>query len=361
MNRKCALKAGLLVLLLVAGAGLVGGCLFMGGAKAVIEVSATSGVVPLTIEYDGSGSSGPGDISTYTWDFDAGGQAVYTDEGSYTYEKAGTYTLSLTVRAEDGSTDTQTVTITVEPALWYTDENLGRIYKLDMQGNQLLSFDLPVTQPRGIAVAEVAGKTWLFVSCFNGGNQRILRINPVTGDVNQEYDCPAQNPRNLTYGPVEPKRLWHVDGQSRRLYALNSSNCQPYASFGTNYFSTCPQVCNVQFLWDPRGLAWQPAANEELAGYLYYLEGGGEYPHLYKLKITPSYDLQSGLELEIIGESVYVPISSAAAIDFYDGHLWVVDVNSHEIVEVDPETGSLTGRKITGFPGAKPAGLEIQQ
>jgi len=40
--------------------------------------------------------------------------------------------------------------------------------------------------------------------------------------------------------------------------------------------------------------------------------------------------------------------------------LWVVDVNTHSIVQIDPETGLATGETIAGFPGAATAGLEIQ-
>jgi len=361
MNWDRGARVAILVTLLLIIGVLVGGCfLFPSGTKAVIEVTSSSGVIPLTVDFDGGSSTGPGGISTYTWDFDTDDPDSHEASGTYTYEHAGTFTLRLTVRAEDGSTDTETVTIQVDPAVWITDENLGRVYKLDMQGNEIVSFGLPVTEPRGITVAEADGRSWLFVACFNGGNQCILRIDPVSGSISQEYDPPAQQPRNLTFGAVEPKRIWHVDGQSRKLYALNRTNCQSYAAYGTNYFSTSPQVSNVQFLWEPLGLDWVPAPNPELAGYLWYLEGG-PYPTLYKIKIIPRYDIMSGTELQIVGEGVYIPVSSVSAIDIYDGYLWVINVDSHEILQIDLDTGMPTGNKITGFPGARPAGLEIQQ
>jgi len=349
MNWNRGVRVAILVTLLLISGALVGGCfLFPSGTKAVIGVTPSSGVIPLTVDFDGGSSTGPGGISTYTWDFGTEDLAFYEASGTYTYEHAGTFTLRLTVRAEDGSTDTETVTIQVDPAVWITDENLERIYKLDMQGNEIVSFGLPVTEPRGITVAEVDGRSWLFVACFNGGNQCILRIDPVSGNVSQEYDPPAQQPRNLTFG------------QSRKLYALNRTNCQPYAAYGTSYFGTSPQVNNVQFLWEPLGLDWVPTPNPELAGHLWYLEGGPQ-PTLYKIKIIPRYDIMSGTELKIVGERVYIPVFSVSAIDIYDGMLWVVDADTHAIIEVNPETGILTGNKITGFPGANPAGLEIQQ
>ncbi|MCK4392224.1 hypothetical protein KAX17_04910, partial [Candidatus Bipolaricaulota bacterium] len=294
----------------------------------------------------------------YTWDFGTDDPDSHEVSGSYTYEHAGTFTLTLTVRAEDGSTDTETVTIQVDPAVWITDENLGRIYKLDMQGNELDSFGLPVSEPRGITVAEVGGKSWLFIACYNGGNQRIVRIDPVTGNVSQNYSAPAQSPLNLTYGATGQKQLWHVDGLSRKIYRLNPSNAQVYDFYGQAYFkATSPQVSNVPFLWTPQGLDWTPETNA--AGHLWYLEG--ENRLLYKIKIIPGYDIMSNTQLQIVGDPVSIPIFSAAAIDFYDGYLWVVDVNNHRIVQIDPATGMPTGTEITGFPGASPAGLEIQQ
>ena len=336
------------------GCFLTGCFLFPGGPKAVIEVSVTEGLVPLTIDFDGSGSTAAAGISTYTWDFGTDDPDSHDVSGSYTYEHAGTFTLTLTVRAEDGSTNTNTVTITVAPAVWITDENLGRIYKLDMQGNQLDSFDLPVTEPRGITVAEVDGRSWLFVACFNGGNQRILRIDPTNGNVSHQYGAPGQSPKNLTFGAAEPKRIWHVDGLSRQLYAMNRTDLQNYEAFGTTYFN----VGVSPFLWTPQGLDWTPEVNA--SGHLWYLEGQTHL--LYKIEIIPGYDIMSGTQLDIVGTPLQITASvfPVSAIDFYDDYLWVIDVNNHRIVQIDPDTGMPTGTQITGFPGASPAGLEIQ-
>jgi len=349
------LRLALLATLSITIGCLLAGCfLFPGGPKAIIEVSVTEGFVPLTIDFDGSSSTAAAGISTYAWDFGTDDSDSHDVSGSYTYEHAGTFTLTLTVRAEDGSTNTATVTITVEPAVWITDENQGRIYKLDMQGNELDSFDLPVTQPRGITVAEAEGRDWLFVACFNGGNQRILRVDPTNGSVSQQYDAPGQSPLNLTFGAAEPKRIWHVDGLSRKLYGLNRIDCQIYGSFGTTYF----QVGTSPFLWAPQGLDWTPAPNA--AGHLWYLEGQTQL--LYKIKIIPRYDIMSGTQLDITGDPVQISatVFPVSAIDFYDEYLWVIDVNDHAIVQIDPSTGMPTGTQITGFPGAAPAGLEIQ-
>jgi PKD repeat protein len=345
---------GLMVLLGILAA--VGGC--GPGTVAVIDATGLEGVVPLTVSFDGSGSSSPSGIGTYTWSFGTSDPNVYTQQGEYTYEHAGTYTLTLRVRGEDGSTDTTSVTVTVDPAVWITDANLDTVYKLDLEGNSIDSFLLPFSEPRGITVGEVAGKMWLFVACYNGGNQRILRIDPATGNVTQNYSAPAQSPLNLTYQAQQRKQIWHVDGLNRKLYRLNPPDLKVYDSYGDSYFKATSgeYVGNLPFLWTPQGLDWTPEANT--SGHLWYLEGQNRM--LYKIKIIPGYDIMSDTQLEIVSNPINIPIFSASAIDMYEGKLWVIDVDSHSIIEVDPETGVLTGNKITGFPGASPAGLEIQ-
>ena len=343
------------MVLLLGLIGLLAGC--GSGTIAIIDATPLVGAVPLVVSFDGSGSTSPSGISTYTWSFGTDDPDVHAESGTYTYEHAGTYTLRLTVRGEDGSTASTSLTVTVKPAVWITDANLNTVYKLDMQGNEITSFALPFTEPHGITVGEVGGKAWLFVACKNGGNQRILRIDPVTGNVIQNYSAPAQSPLNLTYQAEMQKQLWHVDGLSRKLYRLNPPDLQGYDAYGQSYFkATSPQVGDLPFLWVPQGLDWTSEANA--AGYLWYFEGQNRM--LYKIKIIPGYDIMSNTQLQIVGDPVNIPIFSASAIDMYDGKLWVIDVNTHAIIEVDPASGLFTGNRITGFPGAAPAGLEIQ-
>ncbi len=353
-GRLCSL--GFLMVLGVIGLSL-GSCTFLAGPQVRIEATPLSGAVPLTVHFDGTGSTASGGISTYTWDFGTGDPVSHEASGTYVYAHAGSFTLTLTVRAANGSTDQETVTVQVAPAVWITDENLNRIYKLDVGGNTLDAFLLSYSQPRGITLAEVGGRDWLFVACFNGGNQRILRVDPQNGEVAQVFSAPAQSPLNLTYQAGQDKQLWHVDGLSRMIYWLNPPDCRVYDAFGQSYFkSTSPQVATQPFLHTPQGLDWTPETNA--AGYLWYLEGENRY--LYKIKIIPAYDITSSTQLQVVGDPVVIPVLSASAIDMFEGMLWVVDVDTHAIVEVDPNTGTLTGKAITGFPGAKPTGLEIQ-
>lgn len=86
--------------------------------SAVVDVSATSGVAPLTVVLDGSASSdSDGVITGYAWNL-----GDSTDETgpivTHTYTTPGTYTATLTVTDDEGLTATasETITVGVAPA-----------------------------------------------------------------------------------------------------------------------------------------------------------------------------------------------------------------------------------------------------
>ncbi len=84
---------------------------------AVATGSPTTGQAPLTVAFDGSGSSDPdaGDTLSYDWDLD--GDGAYDDSTAlaptYTYTSQGTYTPSLRVTDSHGASATAAVTINV--------------------------------------------------------------------------------------------------------------------------------------------------------------------------------------------------------------------------------------------------------
>jgi len=83
----------------------------------VATASPTSGPAPLTVQFNGGGSSDPdGDAISYAWDLD--GDGAYDDSTaanpSFTYSTAGTYTARLQVTDARGATSLSgPVTITV--------------------------------------------------------------------------------------------------------------------------------------------------------------------------------------------------------------------------------------------------------
>jgi glucose/arabinose dehydrogenase/PKD repeat protein len=82
---------------------------------AVITANPNNGPVPLTVSFDGTGSSDPeGKPLTYSWDVNGDGTFgdATTPTVSYTYTLAGVYHPSLRVTDDQGATDTTSVTIT---------------------------------------------------------------------------------------------------------------------------------------------------------------------------------------------------------------------------------------------------------
>jgi PKD repeat protein len=338
--------------------GTLGGCGWFANTEAVISLDASSGTVPFTVAFDGTTSEGMGSMIFYHWTFGDGAES-YDASGTHTYEHAGAFTISLLVRDGHGETDTATTDVTVGPAMWVTDENLDRVYRLSLQGDVLGSFDLPATQPRGVTLAEVDKRILLVIPCANDGNQRILYIDPLTGAEDHREVAPAQSPRQITYQVVGQPQLWHVDGLSRYIYRLNRDDARTLDSFGQSYFKgTSPIVQNVAFLWVPQGLEWTATSSQ--AGRLLYLEG--ETHLLYRIEITLAYDIMSTTQLSIEEEPVEITseIFPVADIDLYGERLFAIDVDRHRIVELDPATGGLIGTPIYGFPGSAPTGLEIQ-
>jgi glucose/arabinose dehydrogenase/PKD repeat protein len=97
---------------------------------AVIAADPTSGPVPLTVNFDGSGSTDPdGDSLTFSWQFGDGSTAAGPTV-LYTYSSAGTYTASLTVTDGRGGSNSQQVAIAVgaPPVATITTPQPGSLY-----------------------------------------------------------------------------------------------------------------------------------------------------------------------------------------------------------------------------------------
>ncbi|MFZ4719296.1 MAG: PKD domain-containing protein, partial [Ilumatobacteraceae bacterium] len=82
------------------------------GVRASNVPSALSGSAPLTVNFNGTGSSVAKAPISYAWNF-GNGQTATGATGSTVYTTPGTYTATLAVTDGDGDTDTQTQTITV--------------------------------------------------------------------------------------------------------------------------------------------------------------------------------------------------------------------------------------------------------
>lgn len=85
-------------------------------AKISTKPSPPKDFPPLTVEFDGSGSTDPeNSIASYEWDFgdsDSGEDNTATGpKVSHTYETKGEFTVELTVTDDQGEQDTATVTV----------------------------------------------------------------------------------------------------------------------------------------------------------------------------------------------------------------------------------------------------------
>ncbi len=93
----------------------------------------TSGQAPLTVNFDGSGSTDPdNDTLSYAWDLD--GDGAFDDSTaarpSFTYTQTGTYQARLRARDPSGLEDIDSVTITRWRAADPDDHDAGRGHDL---------------------------------------------------------------------------------------------------------------------------------------------------------------------------------------------------------------------------------------
>lgn len=114
------------------GTGTVSRLRFAGSAPtAVISATPSSGAAPLTVNFNGSGSTDPDNqVLTYAWDFGTGGATSTAANPTFTYNTAGSYTARLTVTDPTGLSSTAQVTIVAgaPPVVTITSPAVGTTY-----------------------------------------------------------------------------------------------------------------------------------------------------------------------------------------------------------------------------------------
>jgi O-glycosyl hydrolase/PKD repeat protein len=148
---------------------------------AAFTVSPASGVVPLAVQFDASGSSdADGEIVSYVWEF--GGGAVGSGvQASHTYTAAGEYSVRLTVTDNDGATHTTTRSISASPRPVITFAQESVTY--DAPGSRT-SVSIGFTMaPAGEWTATASAPSWiiLFSTTGNGSGTINYRVQPNAG------------------------------------------------------------------------------------------------------------------------------------------------------------------------------------
>jgi len=85
--------------------------------EAVITASTTSGQAPLTVHFDASQSSdSDGNIASYSWNFGDGSSASTAVATDHTFSTTGSFHVTLTVTDNEGTTATDSTTISTNPS-----------------------------------------------------------------------------------------------------------------------------------------------------------------------------------------------------------------------------------------------------
>jgi PKD repeat protein len=164
--------------------------------NAVLSASPTSGLAPLTVSFNGSGSSNAdGTIPSYAWNFGDGSQGSGAAV-SHTYTTPGTYTASLTVTDKTGLTASKSVTITAGAPVSVTTmsvagiamslrtysrsraDALASVTVRDSNGNVV-----PGATVTGTWSGVVSGSASLLTSSSGKADFRSARVTAPTGSV----------------------------------------------------------------------------------------------------------------------------------------------------------------------------------
>jgi cytochrome c len=118
-----------------------------------ISTNKSSGKSPLTVQFDGTGSTDPeNDALTYAWDFDGNGTTDSTEaKPTFTYNQNGQYYARLVVTDPSGRTGSTAATVTVgntAPTVTFTTPPNGMTFT----DGQQVPWQVQVTDPDGTAV-----------------------------------------------------------------------------------------------------------------------------------------------------------------------------------------------------------------
>jgi PKD repeat protein len=158
---------------------------------AMATATPTTGSAPLTVNFDGTGSSDPeGSPLTYAWDLD--GDGAYDDSTAsrptYTYTASGSYAAKLRVTDSGGLSGTATVTITVgntPPTATITTPAAGTTWKV----GDVISFSGSATDPQQGALPPSA-LTWDLILHHCPSNCHTHTVQSFAGVASGSFTAP---------------------------------------------------------------------------------------------------------------------------------------------------------------------------
>lgn len=158
---------------------------------AKITATPMSGPAPLTVKFDGSGSTDPeGGPLSYSWDLDDNGTFgdATTAQPSYTYTTGGPHTATLRVTDNQGASDSSTTTINVGSGSAVIDTPGA---SLTWQVGQTINFSGHATDARG-ATVPASGMNWSAIMhhCSTSGDCHAHAIQDFLGVEKGSFSAP---------------------------------------------------------------------------------------------------------------------------------------------------------------------------
>jgi glucose/arabinose dehydrogenase len=157
-----------------------------------VTATPTSGPAPLTVNFDGTGSSDPdaGDTLTYVWDWGDGtpGATTSTPTTSHRYATSGSFTASLTVRDNKGASSLP-VTVRIDPGntapqvtidtpTASTQFAVGQTITLHGTASDAQDGSLPASSLSWVVIRHHAAHTHPFLPATTGNDVQITGPTP---------------------------------------------------------------------------------------------------------------------------------------------------------------------------------------